>query len=84
MYEILEKLGTCMSLRFTRSLFERKGGRHGFKLLPGQNLSRRVSRVDNDDSLGYAGLQRLGVGPLEFVHLQGPVALLVQVVADLK
>ncbi len=52
--------------------------------LPWEDLSSGVSGVDNDDSFGHAGLQRLLVRPLKLVHLQRPVAFLVQVVADLE
>ncbi len=54
------------------------------RVLPRQDLSGRVSGVDDDDGLWDAGLQRLCVRPLQLVQLQRPVALLVQVVADLE
>ncbi len=54
------------------------------RVLPRQDLSGWVSGVDDDDGLRDAALQRLGVRPLQLVQLQRPVALLVQVVADLE
>jgi hypothetical protein len=48
-----------------------------------RHLSGRVSGVDDDDGLDVAMLPSGGDGALQLGHIQGPVPLLIQVVAHL-
>ena len=56
---------------------------HSFDVLSGEHLACGVAGVDDHDGPHVALLLPLLDGPLQLLHVQGPVPLLIQVVSDL-
>ena len=54
-----------------------------FDIFQAQDLTGRISRIDDANSSGRAALERLLIGSLELVDTQCPVIILVQVVTNL-